>query len=154
ALVAVPFCWLPPELAAALFMGMSAGFISFGITRKGWNRLLIFGSYPFWASVVTVQWTPIVMAAGLLPWLYPIVVAKPHISLPVALQYITRKGVIGAIAIVVVTLLIRPDWPLVWWTQSRGYQGFIPVLGIGAVLLVLLPWAKRDPDSRFLLLMG
>ncbi|MEO8596865.1 MAG: hypothetical protein ABI759_26330 [Candidatus Solibacter sp.] len=154
ALFGIPFCRLQPELAGALFIGISSGLLGFAITRRGWNRLLIFASYPYWAAVLTVQWSPLMMAAALLPWLYPVVIAKPNIGFPVALRAMHRNGLIVAALLTLATLLIQPDWPLVWWKQTRGYQGFIPIWGIGCVLLVVLRWARHDAGSRWLLLMG
>jgi hypothetical protein len=151
---ALPFFWLRPEAASAVFIGISSGLLAFAVTQKGWNRLLIFASYPFWAAVVSIQWSPLLMAGALLPWFYPVVIAKPNIGLPVAIQSINRRGVVVALLLTLVTFLIQPNWPVIWWRTTRGFQSFIPIAGIGVVSLVMLLWARRDADSRFFLLMA
>lgn len=155
ALVGIPFCGFPPETAGALFIGVSCGLLGFALTRQGWNRLLVLASYPFWSAVVFIQFSPLVTAAGLLPWLYPVVTAKPNIGFPVAVKAISRNGVLAAAAFSLITLVIRPDWPLTWLRATRGYQNFIPLLsGVGLLLLLAMLWIRRDADARFLLLMG
>jgi hypothetical protein len=122
--------------------------------RNGPHHLLIFLSYPFWSAVVTVQWSPLLMAAASLPWLFPVVIAKPNIGLPVALRSATFAGVISAAALTIITIILVPGWPVTWWHGMAGYQSFLPVAsGVGCLLLLALARYK-DKDSRFLLLMG
>jgi hypothetical protein len=155
ALIGIPFCGFSPEIAGSLFIGISCGLLGFALTRQGWNRLLVLVSYPFWSAVVSIQFSPLVTAAGLLPWLYPAVTAKPNIGFPVAVKAISRRAALAAAAFTLVTLIIQPAWPLTWFKATRGYQNFIPLLtGIGLLLLLALLWIRRDADSRFLLLMG
>jgi len=154
ALFALPFVGLQPPLAGGLFAGLSAGLLAFAIMRNGPHRLLIFLSYPFWSAVLTVQWSPLLMAAASLPWLFPVVIAKPNIGLPVALRSATFTGVCSAAALTIITIILVPSWPVTWWHGMAGYQSFLPVAsGVGCLLLLALARYK-DKDSRFLLLMG
>jgi len=153
-LFALPFSWLAPPLAGGLFAGISAGLLTFAMVRNGLNRLLILLSYPFWSSVVIVQWSPLLMAAAALPWLFPVVIAKPNLGLPIFLRSATRTGAGVAAALTLVTVILAPGWPAAWWHGLAGYQSFLPVTsGVGCLLLLALA-ACKDPDSRFLLLMG
>ena len=77
ALFALPVVRLRPELAPALFWGISSFCLAFGLTRHGHTRLLIFLAYPYWAGILTVQWSPIIAASGFSPLLLPAAVAGP-----------------------------------------------------------------------------
>jgi hypothetical protein len=154
ALFALPFVALPAPLAGGLFTGISTGLLAFAVMRNGWNRLLIFLSYPYWSAVVTVQWSPLLMAAAFLPWLFPVVIAKPNLGLAIALRSATRTGVVVAAALTLITLIVAPGWPVTWWHGMAGYQRFLPVASGAGCLLVLALARYEDKDSRFLLLMG
>ena len=158
ALFALPFAALPAKLAAGLFAGISAGILTFAVMRNGWNRLLILLSCPFWTAVITVQWTPLLMAAATLPWLFPIIIAKPNLGLPVALRRASQPGFwVGAgiaILLALVSVGWAPAWPAIWWHSMAGFQSFVPVATIAGCLLLLALIRYKDTDSRFLLLMG
>ena len=141
ALFALPFAALPAKLAAGLFAGISAGILTFAVMRNGWNRLLILLSCPFWTAVITVQWTPLLMAAATLPWLFPIIIAKPNLGLPVALRRASQPGFwVGAgiaILLALVSVVWAPAWPAIWWHSMAGFQSFVPVATIAGCLLLL-----------------
>lgn len=154
AFVALPFSFCAMTIGAALFMGVSAGLLAFGLTRDGnFDRLLIFDAMPFWFALVWAQWTPFIMAAAFIPALLPVVLIKPQIALPVALTRLTRIGIYCCIAVGLLSLAIYPTWPLVWLSQIGQYQKFFPILSLPFgpfLLLALLRW--RDKDARLLLL--
>jgi hypothetical protein len=154
ALFALPFAGFSPPVAGAVFAGVSAGLLAFAMVRNGWNRLLIFLSYPYWSAVITVQWSPLLMAAACLPWLFPVAIAKPNLGLPVALRSATPAGLGIAALLTVITIVWVPGWPAIWWHGLAGYQSFLPVASGAGCLLVLALARYRDKDSRFLLLMG
>src|ERR1700678_691025 len=81
-LFALPFVRLQPEIAAGLFWGISSAALAFGLTRHNYRGLLIFLAYPYWAGLLTVQWSPIIAASALFPLLLPVTMAKPQIGLP------------------------------------------------------------------------
>src|SRR5947208_13427709 len=61
ALFGLPFVWLRPEVAAALFYGISSALLALGLTRQGYARLLIILAYSSWAGMLTAQLAPIVL---------------------------------------------------------------------------------------------
>jgi hypothetical protein len=67
ALAALPFASFAPEVAAALFFGISSAFLALGIVRKDPMRLLIFLAYPYWSALMTAQWTPLNYVRRILP---------------------------------------------------------------------------------------
>jgi len=149
---ALPFAWLPREPAGALFFGLSSAILAFGLMRDGYTRLLIFLAYPYWTSLITVQWTPLIAAVGVIPSLLPITLVKPQTGLPVALTHLTRRGVLLTVAVFLATLVISPAWPLRWLSHLGGYEYFVPLFVFPGPLLVFALARRRDPDSHLLLL--
>ncbi len=152
ALFALPFVKLPRELAGGFFFGISSALLAFGLMRHGYARLLIFLAYPYWASLMTVQWTPLIVVAGVLPAFLPVVLAKPQIGIPVALTHLTRRGVLLALVVFAISVVVSPAWPLRWLRQLGGYQYFIPMFVLPGPLLLFALACRRDPDSHLLLL--
>lgn len=152
AIFAVPFVWMPPELAAALFYGISSGFLAFGISRFGWHRLLIFLAYPYWAGLLTAQWSPLILASVFIPLLLPVTMAKPQLGLPVALTHLTRRGAIACAVVLAATFVAVPSWPVLWVGQMRYYEHFVPLLVLPGPLILIALLRYRDRDAQLLLL--
>jgi hypothetical protein len=152
AVFALPFISLRPEIAGAAFYGISSALLALGLTRKGYHRLLVFLAYPYWAGMIAVQWSPLLMAAALFPLLLPATMAKPQIGLPIAANYFTRRGAIASVFLLLLTILVLPRWPLWWIRQFGNYQHFIPIFVFPGpfIILALLRW--RDQHARFLFL--
>lgn len=152
AVVALPFAPLSAEIAGALFFGISSGLLALGLVRQDPNRLLIFLAYPYWAALMTAQWTPLIMCAAFFPLALAFSIAKPQIGLPVAATHPSRAGVLAGCALLLASFLFRPHWPADWIAQLHGYQHFIPLLVIPGPLLALALWRWRDRDALLLLL--
>jgi hypothetical protein len=152
AFFALPFLRLPPEVAAGLFWGISSFLLAFGLTKCGYIRLLIFLAYPYWAGILTVQWSPVIMASAFFPLLLPVTMAKPQIGLPVFFTNMSRRGVIACILLAALSLALMPSWPMQWVRQLGNYQHFIPFLAlpVGPLLLLAL-FRYRDRDALLLL---
>jgi hypothetical protein len=153
ALFGLPFLRVRPEAAAATFWGMSTFLLAFGLTRTGYTRLLIFLAYPYWAGILTAQWSPLIAASAFFPWLLPATMAKPQVGLPVFFTRFTRRGCWACAAVLLASLVVMPSWPLVWWRHAAAaYQPFIPLLVLPGPLLLLALWRYRDRDAIFLFL--
>jgi len=150
----LPLMWLRPEASAGIFFGVSAGLLAFGLTRLGYWRLLVFLAYPFWAALLTAQWSPLIMACSFFPLLLPVAMVKPQIGLPVALVYPSRRGFLACAILILVSLAILPDWPLLWIKQLGYYRPFVPLLVLPGPLLGLALLRYRDKDSQLLFLMA
>ena len=148
----VPFVWLPPEMAAALFYGISSALLAFGISSHGYHRLLVFLAYPYWGGLLAVQWSTLILASAFFPLLLPVTMAKPQLGLPVALTNLSRRGIVACAVVALLTLIAMPRWPLLWLGQLKNYEHFIPLLVLPGPLLVLALWRYRDKDAWFLLL--
>ena len=111
ALFGLPFLAIRPEIAAAVFYGASTGLLAFGLTRNGYHRLLTFLAFPYWASLITAQWAPLVMSGAFFPLAMVAVLAKPQIGIPLFLAHPSRKGAVAGIALLIVSLALMPNWP-------------------------------------------
>ena len=152
ALFAIPFVKLQPELAAGFFWGISSFALAFGLTRHGYTRLLIFLAYPYWAGLLTVQWSPIIAASAFFPLLLPATMAKPQIGLPIFLTRLSRRGLAACAVVGLASLAIMPKWPLLWFRQTGNYEHFIPILVLPGVLLLLALLRYRQREARLLFL--
>ncbi len=152
ALFALPFVRLQPEIAASLFWGISSFFLALGLTRHGYTRLLIFFAYPYWAGLLTVQWSPLIAASGLFPLLLPAAMAKPQVGLPVFLTRLSRRGLLACLVVGLLSLAVMPRWPVLWLQQARNYEHFVPILVLPGALLVLALLRYRNRDARLLFL--
>jgi hypothetical protein len=152
ALFALPFLRLSPELAAGMFYGLSSAFLALGLTRDGYKRLLIFLAYPYWAGLLTVQWSPLVTASAFFPLLLPATLAKPQIGLPVFLTRMSRRGLAACAVVLLLSLAVMPTWPKAWLAQAGQYHYFVPLLVMPGPLLLLALFRRRNRDAIFLLL--
>src|SRR6476646_1753709 len=97
AIIGIPFVWTgaPPAIAAGLFFGLSTG-------------LLVLLAYPYWAAMLTAQWSPLLMAAAFYSWLLPVTLAKPQIGMPIALTNLSKRGVLACITMAVLSVVLMP----------------------------------------------
>ena len=152
AFIALPFVRLQAEVAAGLFYGISSALLAFGLTRHGYERLFIFLAFPYWAGLITAQWSTIITASAFFPLLLPVTMAKPQIGLPVFLTHTNRRGILACLVLGVLTLVFMPNWPLLWLRQFGNYQHFIPLLVLPGPLLLLALLRYRERDAILLLL--
>jgi hypothetical protein len=157
ALFGAPFVALPKPLAAAIFFGASSGLLAYGILRSGepW-RLAVLASFPYIYALLFAQWSPLIAASWFFPVLAPLLVlVKPNIALPVALNRLTWRGVAFAGGVLLVSLLIYPSWPWRWLEMTGEYAQIIPLLTLPfgpALALALVRW--RDERARLLAAMS
>ena len=152
AVFALPFVALRPEIAGALFYGISSALLAFGLSRHGYHRLLAFLAYPYWGGLMVTQWSTLIFASAFFPLLLPATMAKPQLGLPVALTRLSRRGVIACVAVALFTLFALPNWPVLWLGQLKNYEHFFPLLVLPGPLLALALWRYRDRDAWFLVL--
>lgn len=152
AFVALPFLRLPPDVAAALFYGISSFVLALALTRENFSRLAIFLAYPYWAGLLTAQWSALISASAFFPLLLPATMMKPQVGLPVFLTRLSRRGLIACVVVGALSLLVWPSWPLMWFRQRQYYEHFIPLLVFPGPLLLLALCRYRDRDAWLLLL--
>ena len=121
ALAVAPFRLLhDPRVAAAVFEGLSSAILSYIVTARGWLMLALFLSAPFYWSLQTANWPPLLLAAALgrgTAWLGAV---KPNLG-AVVLAYRPEKATfIGGAVLMAASLAISPGWPLEWLAHIRA----------------------------------
>jgi hypothetical protein len=158
AIAAVPFAlWLSPAAAAATWIAVGTALMAFAITRNGFTGLLAFGSMPYLWAANSGQFSPILTAAALLPWLGFITPVKPQIGIASLSYKPTRIAIYGAVAFVALSLAINHNWPREWLDTLPHrvpgiYRSPVTVLGGPLLLLAIIKW--RLPEARLLLVMA
>ena len=154
ALFGVPFVALRAEVAGSIFYGISSALLAFGLTRSGYRRLFVFLAYPYWAGLMTAQWSPLLMAAAFFPLAMFSALAKPQIGLPMLLSHPSKKGLAACFLALGLSFILMPGWPKYWLAQLSHYDHFFPILIFPGFLLVLALLRYRDPDSLLLFFMA
>jgi hypothetical protein len=155
ALVALPLAPLPADRAGAVFFGISVALLAFAVTRDSFGRLLLFTSAPFFMAAANTQWSPLLMAAALLPNVQGILAAKPTVGLAAFVYRPSWRGVIGGAILVAISFAILPRWPLEWREALAATPDHAaPILRFGAPVLLLALRRWRTPEGRLLATMG
>jgi hypothetical protein len=156
ALAALPFASLPPYPAGALFFGLSSGLLAFAVSKDGWSGLHIFLGAPYWVALAVAQWSPLMVAAALIPGMEALLVCKPNIGLPGWIYRPSWRGLAGMAAMLGLSLLVLPSWPLDWLRVTRSLEGHSPaalIFPLGPLLLLsVLRW--KIPEGRLLLTLS
>jgi hypothetical protein len=158
-LVVAPLGLLSVVAARAIFAGVSSALLAWAVTRDGWDRLPLFISVPFMVAVELVQWSPILVAAALLPWLGWIIVAKPNLGAAVTISSTTDRALVviiaGSLLLVAASFVVLPRWPEEWIALVRSAPHFrAPVLRLGGVLTLLALSRWRRPEARLLIVLA
>ena len=151
ALISLPVASLHPVRAGALFFGASSALLGFAASRDGLSRLLVFGSAPYVMAAANVQWSPLIMAAALLPTAMGLAIAKPNLGLAAFIYRPSWRGVAGGTLLVAISLVVLPRWPLEWLaTFGQLPQHAPPIARTGGFLLLLALYRWRTPEGRLL----
>jgi hypothetical protein len=156
-IILLPFSYLPPLWACALWSGISFGLLS-GVLmqRRGEWGLLALLSFPAIQCAWSVQWYPLLTVVAFIPSLMPLALGKPHVGLALGLWRPSLRRAVACAAAVVLSILIWPTWVHDWAQHAAVYvtedQGVIMALSPVGLLLVLaaaLHW--KDDRARLVL---
>jgi hypothetical protein len=150
AMVMAPFGLLPWQLALVLFTALSGGLLGLAAWRHGAGLGPALLSAGFLNAVVEGQWTPLLVAAAVLPWLGPVLVAKPSIGLALWLSRPARIAAVGGAALLALSVAIQPTWPATWLASLHATNHVAPVLRPGGFLLLLALLRWRTAEGRLL----
>jgi hypothetical protein len=154
-----PLAGLPMPIAAGLALGVAGAALAGAVTapRRGdgpgdaLGRLWLFGSPSVILACKVGQWSPLLALAALVPAAGVFAAAKPTLGLAMLAARPSWRGVLGAGALGVVSLLLMPEWPS-RWIANLAYVQYHPVpivTPFGAALaLAALRW--RQPEGRLL----
>ncbi|HWP71759.1 MAG TPA: hypothetical protein VNM36_11675 [Gemmatimonadaceae bacterium] len=147
ALVASPLANVRPEIAGAIFVGLSSALLAWGLLRDSPYRLPLFLSAPFVQAAILGQWSPLLTAAALMPSLQFLAAAKPTVGLAAWIYNPSRRGIIGGLILVAIAFLVLPGWLGDWLDVASGmnkYRGPATTLLGSFLLLGLLRWRRRE----------
>lgn len=157
-LVLAPFLLLPITAVAPVFCGVSSSVLSWALLTGGhWWRLMAFLSVPYLMALYSVQWSPLFLAALLLPPLLPIALVKPQLGIALlAAGKWNRWSLVATSAILLLSLILRPTWPIEWIQSgvTRFYDSRVPLLIAPGLLLAAAVFFVRSARGRLVLTMA
>jgi hypothetical protein len=154
-LLGLPLAPLSMMGARCAFAFLTAAVATWAVVRHHRPALLLFVSGPFLYAIQRGQWSPLILAACLIPAWGIVAAAKPTVGLAAILYRPSRVAVAGAVALTMLSLFVMPRWPLEWLAALSEQRHLrVPLLLPGGFLiaLVLLRW--RRPEARLLLLLA
>jgi hypothetical protein len=158
-LFTAPFTLLPMDLFRPVFLGGSSAWLAYVVTRRDYWRLALFGSAAFLGAIASGAWEPLLVAAALTPGAAALYLAKPNVGLALASALPVRRAtVVGigiAVALFVVSVIIRPGWIGDWREALRAGTHFAGPLTRPGGFLILAALAKwRRAEARLLVAMA
>jgi hypothetical protein len=147
AIIAFPFSFLRPEIAGALFFGLSSALLGWALLRDSAYRLPVFISAPFVHAAILGQWSPILTAAALMPSLQFVAAAKPTVGLAAWLYKPSVRGIVGGLVLVAIAFIVLPGWLADWLDATAGMRKYRgpATTWLGAFLLLgVLRWRRRE----------
>jgi hypothetical protein len=153
---ALPLSFLPLPLARSVFAGLGTALLAYAVTGRGWWMLWLFLSNTIRETLLSVQWSPYLTAAALLPYVGALLPAKPTVGLAVGAAYPSRRLVLAAGAMLALSLVLVPGWPASWWSLIHHGAAHIrpPVTRPFGWLLLLALLRWRRPEARLLVFLG
>lgn len=154
-LLVIPFTYLPPVAAGALFFGLSSALLAWALTQDGmYWRLTTFLAAPYWIALTSNQWSPLLAAILLLPSLHALAVLKPNLGLPIFIAQPRLRSALFGAGFLGLSVLLLPSWPLDWLHNIQASRHPAPLIIFPGVILLaaLIQW--RDYRARLLLALA
>lgn len=154
-LLLAPIAWLPLAVGGAIFVGISSGLLSWGILSRSPHLAPILISAPFLLSIALAGWSPLIVAGVFVPWAAISFPARPNLGLPLWIASPNVRAVAAGAAILLVSLVVMPRWPLDWVRTLPDFDRMsVPLLRPfgGILLLSIAGWRSRE--GRLLLVMS
>jgi len=158
--VAIPFASFRADVAAALFVGVSFGWLAFALTRDAqwWRLVMLTSATAFWAAGAA-QWSPALIAASLAIPTVGLLCVKPTLAIPLLAAQRARRAigsaVIGGGLLIALCFVLQPQWLSSWYHTTHNeplmaqYQ--VPVLTRFGWPLALAALKWRRSEARLLL---
>jgi hypothetical protein len=158
-IAALPVAVLPIAVARLVFVGGSAALLAWAITFDGYARIPLLFSAPFINAVQHGQWSPLLTASVLLPWLGWVTTIKPNIGLAIVASTssprLPRIAILTGLALGLISLAIQPQWPSEWLgTLSHSPHLSAPIARLGGPLILLALFRWRRPEARLLVALA
>lgn len=150
-LLTLPFSALALPAARVCFAAVGGAVLGYALGKDGFRRIGLLLSAAFLIAVFRNQWSPYYTAAYFVPAAALFLAAKPNMAVAFVAgirdwrQFRWLAGL--AVVVGVVTLVIRPTWPLEWLGSLRQMQYVVaPIMRPGGWLfaLALLKWRRAE----------
>lgn len=154
-MVALPFSLFIPEVAGSLFFGVSSGILAWVLMKKDMSYLSIFLSSSYLMSAENCQWTPLITAGLLFPFLSFVLLAKPNLGMLVLITNPSRTTIIVCLVVAIIGSIVWPWWIQDWLsvvTVHGQTTHKIPIMIIPLLLLGMTEW--RSVEGRLFLLFA
>jgi hypothetical protein len=148
--VGIPFAALPFEWGRVLWAAVSGSAFAWAALRYGRGLPTALLSANFLNAVIQGQWSPLLVAAAVLPALSWLLAAKPSIGAALFAAFPSRRAAIGGLALVAIALAIFPTWPARWLESVRLSIHMSPLGSPGGFVLLLALIRWRQPEARLL----
>jgi hypothetical protein len=151
-MLAVPFTLLPLTVARFAWNASVGALLGLAFhDRELWRwGTFLSGAYVY--AALRGQPTPLLVVATLIPSLGFFYSAKPNLGLALFAAWPSRQAAIGSLAVLALTLLILPRWPLEWLEAIHGTPVILsPIRRPFGWLLLLAAYRWRTPEGRLLL---
>ncbi|MEO6057047.1 MAG: hypothetical protein ABIQ49_09425 [Gemmatimonadales bacterium] len=149
-LLLAPLGLLPLALARVAFAWAGTFALSLAAFRYGRGFPAVLFSASYLSALMQGQWSPLLAAGAVVPWLGALWVAKPSLGLALGLGYPSKPAAIGAGLVVVVSFVVMPGWPAAWLHALEATNHVILALQPGGVLLLAALVRWRHPEARLL----
>jgi hypothetical protein len=152
--VGIPFAALPFGWARVVWAALSGAAFAAAAFRYGRGLPTALLSANFLNAIIQGQWSPLLIAGAVFPALSWALAAKPSIGAALFAAFPTRRAVIGGLALVAISLLLSPTWPVRWAEALRAAIHMAPVRGPGGFILLLALIRWRRPEARLLVALA
>lgn len=153
--LALPFVMLPLGAARLAFnaaVGATLGLAFRGRELWRWGTFFS-GAYVY--ATIRGQPTPLLTAATLLPALGFLYTVKPNLGIALFAGWPSRLAMIGSVAVLALSFLVLPRWPLEWLEAIRGTPVILsPIRRPFGWLLLLAALRWRSAEGRLLLALA
>jgi hypothetical protein len=157
----IPLTAFPLATARLVFVGLTSGLYVYALSFQPgsrWRYATVL-SKPFQATLLVGQPTFLLASMVTLPWTYIFAAIKPNIAAAVVAANPKWRaiitGLLGGIALLGVSLVLQPHWPLEWLDMVRADPYRRSALSqTGGFLLLLAALRWRRPEARLLLALA
>lgn len=157
AIFSIPFTHFEPYTAGAFFFGVSSAVLAYAIFSDKWWLWPVFISPCYFIAASVAQWSPMIMAAALLPPAFrALAFLKPSIGIVSFVYKPNVRAIIIILIAICLSLFINPHWPVDWVIAmlSSGNRYEPPLFYPGGFLLALSILSIRHQEGRTLCAMS
>ena len=151
----VPIARLPMGIAAALFVGVSIGFLAWCLSRAAQWPLLMLASPGFLLAALFGQWAPWLILGMFVPTLGAVFMCKPSIGLACFASRPNWRAAIGCAVLGVLSIALWPGWLSEWRTNLASLEAHRPpILTWWGLPLATAAIRWRERDARLVLALA